>query len=142
MLFRSGLENLLSIKKRYFFDGLRRRLKMVQTIVNIKGGNDDVSGCDIDLTPNIPVNLSDVVNNIKNADGVIPRKITYGWLPQVDDPQEIVEEMDQQDAENIRKNQQALRQTPDRLEWEESQDDQSEDDKEKQQDDDHSKRTR
>lgn len=125
-----GLENLLSIKKRYFFDGLRCRLSMIQTIVNIKGGNDDVSGCDIDLTPNIPVNLSDVVNNIRNADGIIPRKITYGWLPQVDDPQEVIEEMDQQEADNIKKNQQALQQQdPDRLEVEDSEDDQDEDDK-------------
>lgn len=137
-----GLENLLSIKKRYFFDGLRRRLNMVQTIVNIKGANNDVSGCDIDLAPNIPVNLSDVVNNIRNADGIIPRKITYGWLPQVDDPQEIIDEMDQQDAENIRKNQMALQQDPDRIEWSDSQNDQSEDYKEKQQDDDHSMRSR
>ncbi|WP_350353553.1 phage portal protein [Lactobacillus gasseri] len=35
-----GLENLLSIKQRYFFDGLRRRLKLIQTIVNIKGANE------------------------------------------------------------------------------------------------------
>lgn len=115
---------------------------MVQTIVNIKGKNNDVSGCDIDLAPNIPINLSDVVNNIRNADGIIPRKITYGWLPQVDDPQEIIDEMDRQDAENIKKNQMALQQDPDRIEWSDSQNDQSEDDKEEQQDDDHSKRTR
>lgn len=98
--------------------------------MNIKGANNDVSGCDIDLAPNIPVNLSDVVNNIRNADGIIPRKITYGWLPQVDDPQEVIEEMDQQEADNIKKNQQALQQQdPDRLELEDSEDDQDEDDK-------------
>lgn len=50
--------------------------------------------------------------------------------------------MDQQDAENIKKNQMALQQDPDRLEWGDSQDDQSDDEKEKQQDDDHSERTR
>lgn len=60
-----GLENLLSIKQRYFFDGLRRRLKLIQTIVNIKGANDDASGCKISLAANIPSNLSDVVNNVK-----------------------------------------------------------------------------
>ena len=138
-----GLENLISIKKRYFFDGLHRRLKLIQTIVNIKGGNSDVDGCDISLTPNIPVNLSDVVNNIKNADGILPRKITYSWLPQVGDVQEVIDEMAQQDADNIRKNQQALRQQdPDRLELEDSQDDSSEIQKGAEQDDNHSKRTR
>ncbi|MEY8295241.1 phage portal protein [Limosilactobacillus caviae] len=138
-----GLENLLSIKQRYFFDGLRQRLKLIQTIVNIKGANDDVSGCDISLAPNIPVNLSDVVNNIKNADGVIPRKYTYSWLPDVDNPQEVIDEMDQQDAERVRKNQQALQeQDPDRIEVEDIRDDSSEDSKENEQDDNHGKRTR
>ncbi len=138
-----GLENLISIKKRYFFDGLHRRLKLIQTIVNIKGGNSDVDGCDISLTPNIPVNLSDMVNNIKNADGILPRKITYSWLPQVGDVQEVIDEMAQQDADNIRKNQQALqRQDPDRLELEDSQDDSSEIQKGAEQDDNQSKRTR
>ena len=138
-----GLENLISIKKRYFVDGLHQRLKLIQTIVNIKGGNSDVDGCDISLTPNIPVNLSDVVNNIKNADGILPRKITYSWLPQVGDVQEVIDEMAQQDADNIRKNQQALqRQDPDRLELEDSQDDSSKDPKGTNQDDNQSKRTR
>lgn len=138
-----GLENLLSIKQRYFFDGLRRRLQLMQTIVNIKGANDDASGCKISLTANIPSNLSDVVNNIKNADGVIPRKYTYSWLPDVDSPQDVIDEMNEQDAETIRKNQDALRQQdPDRLELEESQDDSSEDNKETQSDNNHSKRTR
>ncbi|MBB1080239.1 phage portal protein [Limosilactobacillus sp. STM2_1] len=138
-----GLENLLSIKQRYFFDGLRRRLNLIQTIVNIKGANDDVSGCDISLTANIPVNLSDVVNNIKNADGVIPRKYTYSWLPDVDNPQEVIDEMDQQDAENVRKNQRALQeQDPDRLEVEDSQDDSSTNQEGTEQDNGHSKRTR
>lgn len=138
-----GLENLLSIKQRYFFDGLRRRLQLIQTIVNIKGANDDASGCKISLTANIPSNLSDVVNNIKNADGVIPRKYTYSWLPDVDSPQDVIDEMNEQDAETIKKSQEALRQQdPDRLELEESQDDSSKDDKESQSDHNHSKRTR
>lgn len=126
-----GLENLLSIKQRYFFDGLRRRLKLIQTIVNIKGANDDASGCKISLAANIPSNLSDVVNNVKNADGIIPRKYTYSWLPDVDNPQDVIDEMNQQDAETIKKNQEALRgQDPDRLELEDKQDDSSENDKE------------
>ena len=138
-----GLENLLSIKKRYFFDGLRRRLKLIQTIVNIKGANDDASGCKISLAANIPSNLSDVVNNVKNADGIIPRKYTYSWLPDVDNPQDVIDEMNQQDAETIKKNQEALRgQDPDRLELEDKQDDSSENDKETGSNNNQSHRTR
>ena len=118
-------------------------MQLIQTIVNIKGANDDASGCKISLTANIPSNLSDVVNNIKNADGVIPRKYTYSWLPDVDSPQDVIDEMNEQDAETIKKSQEALRQQdPDRLELEESQDDSSEDNKEPQSDNNHSSRTR
>ena len=118
-------------------------MQLIQTIVNIKGANDDASGCKISLTANIPSNLSDVVNNIKNADGVIPRKYTYSWLPDVDSPQDVIDEMNEQDAETIKKSQEALKQQdPDRLELEDSQNDSSEDDKEEQSDNNHSKRTR
>lgn len=138
-----GLENLISIKKRYFFDGIRRRLNLIQTLVNVKGGNADVSGCDISLAPNIPVNLSDVVNSVRSADGVIPRKITYSWLPQVENPQDVIDEMNRQEMEGIKKQQEALRaQDPDRLKLEDNQDDSSEDSKGISQDDNQSKRTR
>lgn len=138
-----GLENLISIKKRYFFDGIRRRLNLIQTIVNIKGGNSDVSGCDISLAPNIPVNLSDVVNSIKSADGVIPRKITYSWLPQVENPQDVIDEMNKQDVERLKEQQKALQeQDPDRLEVEDGQDDSSQIDEREEQDNNHSKRAR
>ncbi|MCP9358692.1 phage portal protein [Liquorilactobacillus satsumensis] len=103
-----GLLNLLSTKTRYLVKGLRRRLALMQNILNKKGQGVDASGCKITFTPNIPVNLSDIITNMKNADGIIPRTITYGWLPDVDDPEEVADQMKQQKADDIKDSQQAL----------------------------------
>ncbi|MFT8916550.1 MAG: phage portal protein [Oenococcus sp.] len=103
-----GLLNLLSVKTSYMAEGLRRRLRLVQAIMKKQGFADDATGCKIIFTPNIPVNLADTINNIKNADGIIPRKITYGWLPDVDSPEDVEEQMNQQNADNIKANQAAL----------------------------------
>ncbi|MFT8610863.1 MAG: phage portal protein, partial [Liquorilactobacillus nagelii] len=73
-----------------------------------KGQGVDASGCKITFTPNIPVNLSDIITNMKNADGIIPRTITYGWLPDVDDPEEVADQMKQQKAQDIKDSQKAL----------------------------------
>lgn len=105
-LFAMG--NLLSIKSSYMAKGLRKRLSLMQHVLTIKGQKVDISDCQITFTPNIPVNLTDIVANIKNADGVIPRTITYSWLPGTDNPQEVIDQMKQQTVDNIKTNQAAL----------------------------------
>lgn len=103
-----GLLNLMSMKSRYLVKGLRRRLELMQNIMLIKSQDVDVKGTKIDITPNIPVNLTDIINNIRNADGFIPREITVSWLPGVDDPAEVVRMLEKQKAADIAQNQKAL----------------------------------
>lgn len=103
-----GLLNMLATKSRYFTDGLRKRLKLIQNILAVRGQVADVSGCWIKITPNIPVNLSEAVSNVVAADGHIPREITYSWLPEIDDPKEVDEMMQEQTAQSIKNQQQAM----------------------------------
>lgn len=103
-----GLLNMLATKSRYFTDGLRKRLKLIQNILAVRGQVADVSGCWIKITPNIPVNLSEAVSNVVSADGHIPREITYSWLPEIDDPKEVDEMMQEQTAQSIKNQQQAM----------------------------------
>ena len=103
-----GLLNLMSMKSRYLVKGLRRRLELMQNIMLVKSQDVDVKGTKIDITPNIPVNLTDIINNIRNADGFIPREITLSWLPGVDDPAEVADMLEKQKAEDVAKNQSAL----------------------------------
>lgn len=51
-----GLLQLMSVKSRYMIKGLRQRLEIFANIQNIKGPEVDVSGVEIKLKPNLPIN--------------------------------------------------------------------------------------
>lgn len=107
-----GLLNTIAGKEQLLIKGLHRRLKLLSNDLSLKAQLNspsvDVSQIKIQISPNIPVNLTDVVNNIKTADGVIPRLISYGWLPDGYDPQKMVEMMQQQTKDNISNQQEAM----------------------------------
>lgn len=103
-----GLLNMVATKTRYFTEGLRKRLRLLQNVLAVRGQVADVTGCSIKITPNIPVNLSEAVSNVVAADGHIPREIAYSWLPDIDDPKEVNEMMQEQTAQSIKNQQQAM----------------------------------
>lgn len=103
-----GLLNMVATKTRYFAEGLRKRLRLLQNVLAVRGQVADVTGCSIKITPNIPVNLSEAVSNVVAADGHIPREIAYSWLPDIDDPKEVDEMMQEQTAQSIKAQQQAM----------------------------------
>ncbi|WP_125697302.1 phage portal protein [Lacticaseibacillus yichunensis] len=96
-----GLLQLLAVKQRYLARGIQRRLKLLTTMINIKGQQADSDGAEIKIVPNIPVNLTDIVNNIKNADGVIPQQIALSWLPGSDNPDELVAMLNAEKQQNL-----------------------------------------
>lgn len=96
-----GLLNLISIKEQALMIGLRRRLALMQNMMRIKSQDVDITDVKIQITPNIPVNMSDTINNIKNADGIIPRVMTYGWLPGNYDPAKMTELMQEQTKQQL-----------------------------------------
>lgn len=103
-----GLLNLISVKSQSLKKGLRRRLELMGNMLHIKAQNVDSSDIRIQITPNIPVNMVDTINNIKNADGIIPRLVTYGWLPEGYDPNKLMEMMQQQNDDQIASQQKAF----------------------------------
>ena len=111
-----GLLQTLATKQRYLTRGIRRRLQLVQTFLNIKGNQVDCTGANITINPNIPVNMSNIIDNIKNAEGVIPQLIALGWLPGTNDPQELVDMLNKEKEDNISLQQKALAsQEPDKI---------------------------
>ena len=111
-----GLLQTLATKQRYLTRGIRRRLQLVQTFLNIKGNQVDCTGANITINPNIPVNMSNIIDNIKNAEGVIPQLIALGWLPGTNDPQELVDMLNKEKEDNIGLQQKALAsQEPDKI---------------------------
>lgn len=107
-----GLLNMIAGKEQLLRKGLKRRLELMYTELKLKEQDVDISDIKIQITPNIPVNMSDTINNIKTADGVIPRQVTYSWLPDNYDPQKMMDMMKQQTNESIA-NQRKAMQGPD-----------------------------
>ncbi|MFT8610297.1 MAG: phage portal protein [Liquorilactobacillus nagelii] len=103
-----GLLQLLATKQRYLTRGIRQRLQLIQNFLSFKGLKADASGATIQINPNIPVNMTDIINNIKNANGVIPQQIALGWLPGTNDPQELINMLNQEKQRDLKIQQQAL----------------------------------
>nr|WP_247965265.1 phage portal protein [Lactiplantibacillus plantarum] len=103
-----GLLQLLATKQRYLTRGIRQRLQLMQNILAFKGQSVDASGATINIVPDIPVNMADVISNIKNAEGVIPQLVSLGWLPGTNDPQELIKMLDQEKEKALKLQQKAM----------------------------------
>ena len=97
-----GLLQLMSIKSRYMTKGLRQRLQLVANMINLKGGNIDVSGAKIKIKPNLPINTSDIIDQIVKAIDILPLETLLSWLPDIDDPQEEISKLIEQKKQNIK----------------------------------------
>ena len=98
-----GLLQLMSVKSRYMIKGLRQRLEIFANIQNLKGPKVDVTGVTIKLKPNLPINTSDIINQIVlsyNA-GILPLKVLLGWLPDINDVDKVIEQLNFEKEEKI-----------------------------------------
>lgn len=103
-----GLLLILSIKIGYLEDGIIQRLQLLQNILNVKGQNVDAEGAVIKFKPNLPINKSDIIQQIRDSQEFIPLLVSLGWLDDIDNPQEIIDLMNKQKEEDIKMNQKAM----------------------------------
>lgn len=96
-----GLLQLMSIKSRYMTKGLRQRLQLMANMMNVKGGNVDVSGAKVKIKPNLPINTSDIIDQIVKAIDILPLETLLSWLPDIDDPGEEIKKLIEQKKQNI-----------------------------------------
>ncbi|SKA13951.1 phage portal protein, SPP1 family [Pilibacter termitis] len=130
--------NALVIKQRYFIKGIKERLILLQNVLNVKNGiNLNLSTLKIQMKPNLPVNLSEIIQNINNSQEFIPLIHSLGWLPDVDNPQELIEQLNEQKMNNMERQMELIGSSHDDIEKDEEDDSDSENSKDNQ-----SKRTR
>lgn len=103
-----GLLLILSIKIGYLEDGIIQRLRLLQNILNVKGNNVDAEGAVIKFKPNLPMNRSDIIKQIADSQEFIPLLISLGWLEDIDDPQEVIDMLNQQKEENLKMTQKVM----------------------------------
>lgn len=105
-----GLLQLMSVKSRYMIKGLRQRLQTFENFLSIKDSSIDAEGTKISLKPNLPINTSDIINQIVQAyqAGILPLKTLLAWLPDVDDVDEVLKQLKLEKEEAIELNQKAI----------------------------------
>lgn len=103
-----GLLQLMSVKSRYMVKGLRQRLKMFANMSGVKGTQIDVTGVKIKLKPNLPINTSDIIDQITKAIDILPLETLLSWLPDIDDPKEEIIKLTKQKEEAVELNQKVL----------------------------------
>lgn len=103
-----GLLLVLSIKTGYMEDGILQRLQLLQNVLRVKGKNVDIEGVTIKFKPNLPINRSDIINQIRDSQEFIPLLISLGWLDDIDNPAEVLDLLEEQKLKSIEINQMAL----------------------------------
>lgn len=103
-----GLLLVLSIKTGYMEDGILQRLQLLQNVLRVKGKNVDIEGVTIKFKPNLPINRSDIINQIRDSQEFIPLLISLGWLDDIDNPAEVLELLEEQKLKSIEINQKAM----------------------------------
>ncbi|WP_236671750.1 phage portal protein [Enterococcus sp. BWB1-3] len=102
-----GLLLVLAIKIGYLEDGIIQRLELLQNILTVKGHKVDVEGTMIRFKPYLPINRSDIINQIKESQEFIPLLISLGWLDDIDNPEEVMEMLKKQKEAEIQLNRKA-----------------------------------
>lgn len=99
-----GLESLIKIKEPWFIEALRERLSLFANYVFVRGGQtldpDDVT---ITLSRALPVNELEVAQTVTTLQGLVPDEILLAQVPFVDDPAEAKQQIEQQKAEQAKR---------------------------------------
>ena len=89
-----GLEQLTSIKERWFREGLRMRLRVFANFMSVlAAGLLDADEVSITFTRSLPVNESEAAQMVAQLDGIVPRRILFTQLPFVENAEAAAAEM-------------------------------------------------
>jgi SPP1 family phage portal protein len=86
-----GFEDNTAKKERHFEKGLRRRIKLITNVLNIKSNNFDFRSIDAVFTRNLPVNEVEQADYILRFRGLISDETILEQIPFIDDVQKELE---------------------------------------------------
>ena len=86
-----GLNQLMKKKDRYTVEGLRERMKLFNTILEVRGKKPiNINNVKITITHSSPKNLLELAQIIGALDGICSKETLAAQLPFVEDPEEEV----------------------------------------------------
>lgn len=80
-----ALEQVTAIKERKFKKALQRRIELITTILNIKGGNYNYMDIEISFRRNKPQNVLEIAQIITMLSGELSRETKLKMLPNIED---------------------------------------------------------
>lgn len=97
-----GLEQIRSRKEREFKKALQRRIELICGMLKTKSKDAiDFRDVEITFTPNIPANLQEQAQIVKDLDGMLSKKKLLSLLPFIEDPVAEIEELKKEQDDMI-----------------------------------------
>lgn len=107
------LEERTTIKERYFTEGLRYRLRLLQNAAELTGGAKvDISEIEIKFSRSLPVNELEVAQTAQALSGIVPRETILGMIPAVTDVAAAIEKLDAEKVEAVERQRAMFSNTP------------------------------
>jgi len=95
------LENIISIKERYFRHALENRLDLITTILNIKGGNYDSDDMVITFNRNLPTNFAQLIDGLSKIEPFISRTTLLSQIPFVSDVEKEMQRLAKEETSGM-----------------------------------------
>ncbi|MGI6691170.1 MAG: phage portal protein [Christensenellales bacterium] len=104
-----GLEQLTKVKERWFEEALRERLKLFANFLAVKGqAKVDADAVDIVFRRALPANELELSQMVAALNNIVPTRTLLGQLPFVQDVDAAYDEISEEKAKNLKRQQTAF----------------------------------
>lgn len=88
-----GLESKCAVKERKMTKALRKRLRLITSILNKKGNSYVVSDLRFQFSRNLPQNESEVTDQIVKLNGTVDHETLLSWHPRIEEPSQVIKKV-------------------------------------------------
>ncbi|MBE2931297.1 phage portal protein [Anoxybacillus flavithermus] len=97
-----GLESKCSVKERKMEKALRKRIRLITNILNLKGADYQYTDIQMQFSRNIPQNDMEITQQIVQLANMVDLETRLSWHPRIQNPKQVIEKLKQeQDAMNL-----------------------------------------
>ncbi|MBE2914749.1 phage portal protein [Anoxybacillus flavithermus] len=97
-----GLESKCSVKERKMEKALRKRIRLITNILNLKGADYQYTDIQMQFTRNIPQNDMEVTQQIVQLANIVDLETRLSWHPRIQNPKQVIEKLKkEQDAMDL-----------------------------------------
>jgi SPP1 family phage portal protein len=98
-----GLEQIVSVKERWFREALRTRLRLFANFLSVKGAAAiDVDKVQITFSRSLPVNELEIAQTVQAYQDIVPDELLLGQVPFVEDADKALEMLQKEQADKTK----------------------------------------